>query len=428
MRYFILTGIFVLGQYSSARMCGNYNVENPGPTPLVAPAKPVPANCEARSTDDSGQIVVTMDQACLASNQVKERDYQYQSGCFSQANQVQQGIIQAAAADAERQRQAAASAQAQAASAKAAAEAAQKQNQKGSAIYQLASIGAGIASAYYVSLMPSCTGPQAAACLAPLIAKAAFFAAMAVTASGQKSSHDSVASAACETAARMASEGSGGCGPAPSPYNPQTYPQSITSGQSGTPTVGTIFDANGKCIGSAADCEAIVSGLPPGVSIKEGIKGLNSFAESSGKVFKVDKDGNIITKDGKKYSAADLSNEKSLVAAGLSAAEAKSLLAHINKAGSVFDAKAALAKENTKDSNGGAFGDAGGSLLKGNAQAANGAAGGGKNIGGGRDPASAEGLAKDFNGDMIGVAGDDIFKMMNRRYKLKSSQDNFIAP
>lgn len=41
-------------------------------------------------------------------------------------------------------------------------------------------------------------------------------------------------------------------------------------------------------------------------------------------------------------------------------------------------------------------------------------------------PASAEGLTKDYNGDTIGSDGDDLFKMMNRRYLLKQHQNIFI--
>jgi hypothetical protein len=44
-----------------------------------------------------------------------------------------------------------------------------------------------------------------------------------------------------------------------------------------------------------------------------------------------------------------------------------------------------------------------------------------------RKPSSA-GLIKDFHGDMIGAAGDDIFTMMNRRYQLKNEQDTFFTP
>ena len=44
----------------------------------------------------------------------------------------------------------------------------------------------------------------------------------------------------------------------------------------------------------------------------------------------------------------------------------------------------------------------------------------------GRNPAG-EGLTRDFNGEAIGSAGDDIFSMMNRRYKMKTAQDSFIS-
>ena len=420
MKYFMLIGVFVMGQYSSAKMCGNYNIEAPGPTPLVAPVRQVSANCQRTAAGGT----VTMDQACLADNQTKEQEYQYQSGCFSLANQVQQGIIQAAAADAERQKVAAASAEAAENSAKAAAETAQKENEKGQQIYQLAAIGAGIASGYYANIAATCTPPG---CQVEPGIKAAIFGAMALMAKEQSNSHGSVANAACEAAGQMSSTGSGTCGPAPEAYNPQSFPGGITGdGTPGNPTAGTIFDANGRCIGSAADCAAIVRGLPPGVNIKDGLTGLNSFATNSGKYFKVDKDGTVVTKDGKKYTPADFASEKAMIAAGMSAADAKMMAGSLNSMGAAVNAKEALAKENASDS--GAFGQngAGG---KGAGVNANGGANGGKElVGSKREVASVEGLAVEFNGDMIGNARDDIFKMMNRRYKLKNSQDNFIAP
>lgn len=428
MKYYMLIGVFVMGQYSSARMCGNYNIEAPGPTPLVAPVKPNPANCERRSTDELGQTVVSIDQECLADNQTKEREYQYQSGCFAQANQVQQGIIQAAAADAERKRQAEAGAKAVEDSAKAAAEAAEKQNEKGSMIYKLAGVGAGIASAYYAHIAATCGAPGCQ--VAPGLT-AVGFGLMSAAAFSQGSSHDSVANSACVAAGQMSASGSGTCGPAPTPYNPATFPESLTGGGTpSNPTPGTIFDANGRCIGSAADCAAIVSGLPPGVSIRDAMKGISSFATNAGKFFKMDKNGNAITKDGKKYTAADFASEKAMMAAGMSAADAKMLAGSLNSMGAAINAKDALAKENSKDG-AGAFGEngAGGAGGKGSGLNANGSANGGKDLAGSkREIASVEGLAVDFNGDMIGNARDDIFKMMNRRYKLKNSQDNFIAP
>lgn len=43
-----------------------------------------------------------------------------------------------------------------------------------------------------------------------------------------------------------------------------------------------------------------------------------------------------------------------------------------------------------------------------------------------RDPAQVAGMQKNFNGEPIGVAGDSIFKMMTRRYKVKESQSSFL--
>jgi hypothetical protein len=45
-----------------------------------------------------------------------------------------------------------------------------------------------------------------------------------------------------------------------------------------------------------------------------------------------------------------------------------------------------------------------------------------------RKPAQVTGLTKNFNGDPIGVSGDDIFGMMKRRYILKSNQKTFFGP
>ena len=429
MKKVIYLGLILIGHYSFATSCGGYEMVNSTQTVLVAPPVPVYENCERTSTDHDGNPVVIMDQACLARNQQKARDYQFQSSCFSTASQAQQAA--AAAQTAEQLRLAE---QAKLNSAKAAAESAQNKNKDGSMIYQMASIGCAAYSAMKFAEFAStpCPGTPVIPgfCSPPPLITSIAFAALAVLASKQASSHDQVAYNACQAAGQLASDG-GNCGGAPPPYNPQSFPSNLTG--TGPGTIGSIFDQNGKCIGSPSQCQSIISNLPPGTNIKEGIKGLNSFITNGSKAFKVDKDGNIVTKDGKKYNADSFANEKAMMAAGLSAAQAKSLMSDLNRAGAGFNAAAALAKENSgKGENGGAFGEngaAGGAGGKGSGITANGGANSGKDLAGSkRDPASAEGLAKEFNGDMIGVAGDDIFKMMNRRYKLKASQDNFIAP
>lgn len=47
-----------------------------------------------------------------------------------------------------------------------------------------------------------------------------------------------------------------------------------------------------------------------------------------------------------------------------------------------------------------------------------------------REPAAASvaGMTVNYNGDRIGVAGDDIFLMMTRRYQQKSREDAFLPP
>ncbi len=427
MKKFIFLGLILVGHYSFAQagMCGGYSMVNSTTTALVAPVPPVLPSCEVRTTDPDGQVVITMDQACLASNQQKERDYAFQSNCYSQASQAQQQAQQAAATA----EQARLAQQAQLASAKAAAESAQNKNKEGSQIYQMAAIGCAATSAVYAGLFAASCTPK---CEMSLLVKSLAFAALSMLASKQASSHDSVADNACTAASAMSSDG-GSCGGAPAPYNPSTFPSNLTG--TGPGTIGSIFDQNGKCIGSAAACASIISNLPPGTNIKDGITKLNSFSNSSSKPFKVDKDGNLITKDGKKFKPEDFQSEKSMLAAGLSAADAKSLMGDINRASGGFNAAGALAKENGKGdgSKDGAFGENGaggaGAGGKGSGLNANGGANGGKDLAGSkREIASVEGLAVDFNGDLIGNARDDIFKMMNRRYKLKNSQDNFIAP
>jgi hypothetical protein len=43
-----------------------------------------------------------------------------------------------------------------------------------------------------------------------------------------------------------------------------------------------------------------------------------------------------------------------------------------------------------------------------------------------RDPAQIAGLSKKYNGDLIGVAEENIFTLINRRYEVKAKTDHFI--
>lgn len=383
---------------------------------MKEPTKPQYETCNQNSNggEDAGY-----DYGCVSRNQAKEREYNIQMSGYNEAK-TQEAKAKAEATSAE---QKALAEQKERDSAKAAMEEAQQKNKKGSQIYQIASMACGVASGVYAAkFAASCSG--GATCQYPLLAKSIAFAIFAGMAAKQAKSHDSVAHSACESANRVATNAAD-CGATPPPYNPDTFPNQQVIGLNET------FGQDGKCKVSQEQCDAILAALPPGTNIKEALGGLSKFGSSKAP-FKVNADGSI-TKNGKKYTAANFASEKDMIAAGMSANDAKAFMADLNKlnAGSsaALNAKAALAEENTGIT--GTFGDAGGTgnMSKGNGMNANGSVGNAKLMEGtGREPASAEGLVKDFNGELIGVAGDDIFKMMNRRYKLKTAQDSFIGP
>lgn len=141
-------------------------------------------------------------------------------------------------------------------------------------------------------------------------------------------------------------------------------------------------------------------------------------------------DGSIKFKNGMTFKESDFADEKSLMAAGLSAANAKSVLSSIGSATGRLGAIAAIDPKSAikKDYGAGASGAGAATVVDVNKNEP------GKNFSdkttavpqnNERSP-SSEGLVKEFNGELIGVSGDDIFLMVNRRYKLKSEQDSFI--
>lgn len=141
-------------------------------------------------------------------------------------------------------------------------------------------------------------------------------------------------------------------------------------------------------------------------------------------------------KTGKEYTyyPDELRDEKSLMAAGLSSAQAKKALAEMaaaeeNAKKALADAKKAGEGLEKMD-----FGGLGSGSIASGTSGLDGFANDPnkrkfkddlKAVEGKRKPSSA-GLVKDFHGDMIGAAGDDIFTMMNRRYQLKNDQDSFF--
>lgn len=138
--------------------------------------------------------------------------------------------------------------------------------------------------------------------------------------------------------------------------------------------------------------------------------------------------GKITTADGKTYSASDFSSPASMAAAGFSPdqiAQAMEVSGKVEKKALEKVKLGAMTASNGYDEGGGG-GGAGGSSGKGHSSSDGDGAGSG--LGAlARSPAQVAGMTKNFNGEPIGVAGDSIFDMMNRRYQVKEKQNAFLT-
>lgn len=201
--------------------------------------------------------------------------------------------------------------------------------------------------------------------------------------------------------------------------------QTDCSPNQGSSTTISYDPVTGQCIPASAEaCQQLpgVGAPPPNVK-----SALSNSAFAAGNVndqFQMLPDGSVKVKNGKIYTAADFQDVNSLMKAGLSAANAKSVMDTLEKAGIRDLAKMDLNPKKSGQGLGGADGtttvvdvdkNKSDKTFKNDTKEAE-----------ERKPSSV-GLVKEFNGELIGVAGDDIFLMMNRRYKLKSEQDSFIA-
>lgn len=297
-----------------------------------------------------------------------------------------------------------------------AAQRSQQANKDAKSAYQLSQLLSAVTSVVSFSM---CTPASPTPCIL-----GAFMAAQSLTAGNQKNVQAEAARMSCETGNSYGAT-QVQCGSSPPVIDNTRFPFNTE------PPLNEIVDNNGNCTGSAELCNDILRGLPPGTTLNDLSRGLSAFA--SGKPpAKIDKDGNISTNDGKKYPPGSLDEAGELQKAGLSPDQAKALLAAMGKSMGGDAAGAAKAGTGLDSLAGldGLGGEDAGAKAGGIGGAGNGEADGSeldadKNK---RKIAAAEGLAKDFNGELIGVAGDDIFKMMNRRYVLKVKQDSFMAP
>lgn len=142
------------------------------------------------------------------------------------------------------------------------------------------------------------------------------------------------------------------------------------------------------------------------------------------------KTGVITTPDGKTYDPSSLTDKAAMSKAGFS----DSIIDGAYAANAAFE-KEAKKKVGGVESIGAAtasngYQDGGSSASYGGASTAT-SSGGGYGSSSSRVPASGNkvaGLTKNFNGEKIGVAAENIFNMMTRRFKVMEKRDSFFDP
>lgn len=379
---------------------------------LQPPTPPKYETCQILST---GQ-----DPACLARNRALENQYSQQLAAYQRSLALtQQAQVSSASSSSNTPTQ----------STTALINQAQQQSTKASSSYNILSIGCYATSAVFAGLFAaSC----AHGCNGALAAASAGFAVLGMMSGSRSNKAANNADQMCTASQQLSNTAS--C------QNTGTT-SGTPGGPSGTGTITTYFDPNtGACKVDPATCNQITSTLPKGTNIKDALNGLSAFATGSKNApFKINPDGSVTTKNGKTFKPSDFGSQESMIAAGIPPSVAGDIASDFKKmsaaVGSGTDAQASgNGKDGTDGALGNSGGDAGGGGVVKNAEAES---NGDANLAakdmdgkGNRNPASdsADGLVKDFNGELIGAAGDDIFKMMNRRYNLKAAQDSFLAP
>lgn len=135
------------------------------------------------------------------------------------------------------------------------------------------------------------------------------------------------------------------------------------------------------------------------------------------------KSGKFTLPDGKSFSLSDVGNANAMSAAGVSDAQYKQAMNMAKDAEK--KASDALSKSKLAGFENGVSGGGGG-LPALRSPAADEDIAGGKALP--KPDGNVAGMARNFNGDKIGVAGDDIFAMMARRYREKDNKESFLSP
>lgn len=275
---------------------------------------------------------------------------------------------------------------------------------------------------YQASLQAEEAARQAAAERAARAQQAASQNAAALQAQNQNNSSSGTANAigAAMLASGMA-QLPGCCGAVPPACCPSAIMQ-IIMGLMGLAQGGANKGAAGNAAGNAAQ-NAASSNPYALTNNKEGSDSSAFAAIEAAKKNGVKYDpktGKFTLPDGKVMGPSDIGSKDAATAAGVSAGDFDKAMAKIAE----LEKKNAAAKLAGSGDAGVDSGGGGGSLTPPPADMTEDAA----LRGALREPTSVAGMAKNFNGDMIGVSGDDIFKMMARRYKQMDSKDSFLPP
>ena len=203
--------------------------------------------------------------------------------------------------------------------------------------------------------------------------------------------------------------------------NQQMY-RAVTVGS--TPTTAPCVS---PCVPSVTPTTTVTTGPGPGDGA--GNPGLNQYRNTMANLSRLGvtatPKGVVTLPNGTTKNLGDMSTG-ALRAAGYSSKD----IAAFNSAAASIKAKAELAAKGA-DSHSDLYGDSAG-----------GAGSSGKNGAGhvadriptgprssvDRNPAQVAGMARDLNGQPIGVSADDVWKMMNRRYQLQEKNGSFLSP
>ncbi len=291
----------------------------------------------------------------------------------------------------------------------------EQQNKKGQAQQQVKqAMFSGLSSLFQAKFAASCSHH----CQGALMAASIAYSILSNKSGKQAGNHAFMANSACSSYNKIASAGKA-CGSDAAGFNPNApaFPNQ------------QIDPNTGKCLPSApASCTVTRDALLADKSFdaKSLQPGPSGFA-GAGKDYKFNPDGTITTADGKKYKESDFDSEKAMIAAGFSPQDAAAAFA-LSKNNAASKLAGNLA-EDLKMPDFGSFNSAGGSgtmTIKAPQDSDSGALGV-KDANGNKRDLASEGLVRDFNGDVIGIANDDIFRMMSKRYNMKSEQDTFIG-